>query len=334
MVEEFYGKISRSGSNLSDSLEDKLTGDFFGTLRYMEFCDGLQPILCGALRKSEKQQAESKAAIQLIENRSKRRTKNRGKGKNMMPYTENILQDSGVILACEDESIFSALARYYSHMEKCEPLLGMPVRQFSSESEQEDDTSIATEAVSLPHTMLISDAQAMTLPFEILRQQDILCIYRTASEGDFVACAERLTALQEDDGGILMYFADEAAAKACMIASGLWTPMNIQLIGADRRDILPILASTKGELRWISLEHLLWEEMPAANQTVRGVQLIFRGTGEELSLYDIAKKAESVADCFRGEVDLVWQVEPWEENEILMFSAYEMHHAGVASKDV
>ena len=34
MVEEFYGKISRSGSNLSDSLEDKLTGDFFGTLRW------------------------------------------------------------------------------------------------------------------------------------------------------------------------------------------------------------------------------------------------------------------------------------------------------------
>lgn len=68
MVEEFYGKISRSGSNLSDSLEDKLTGDFFGALRYMDFCDGLQPILCGALRKSEKQQAESQDVIQLIEN--------------------------------------------------------------------------------------------------------------------------------------------------------------------------------------------------------------------------------------------------------------------------
>ena len=67
---------------------------------------------------------------------------------------------------------------------------------------------------------------------------------------------------------------------------------------------------------------------------VRGVQLIFRGTGEELSLYDIAKKVESVADCFRGEVDILWQVELCEVNEILMFSAYEMHHAGVASKDV
>ena len=68
MVEEFYGKISRSGSNLSDKLEDKLTGDFFGTFRYMDFCDGLQPILCGALRKSKKQQEEAQDAIQLLEN--------------------------------------------------------------------------------------------------------------------------------------------------------------------------------------------------------------------------------------------------------------------------
>lgn len=68
MVEEFYGKISRSGSNLSDNLEDKLTGDFFGTLRYMDFYDGLQPILCGALRKSEKHQEESQTAIQLLKN--------------------------------------------------------------------------------------------------------------------------------------------------------------------------------------------------------------------------------------------------------------------------
>ena len=68
MVEEFYGKISRSGSNLSDNLEDKLTGDFFGTLRYIDFYDGLQPILCGALRKSEKRQETSQDAIQLLKN--------------------------------------------------------------------------------------------------------------------------------------------------------------------------------------------------------------------------------------------------------------------------
>ena len=68
MVEEFYGKISRSGSNLSDNLEDKLTGGFFGTFRYIDFCDGLQSILCGALRKSEQHQGASQTAIQLIAN--------------------------------------------------------------------------------------------------------------------------------------------------------------------------------------------------------------------------------------------------------------------------
>ena len=56
MVEEFYGKVSRSGSNLTDNLEDKLTGDFFGTLRYIDFYDGLKRILIDALSKSVKSQ--------------------------------------------------------------------------------------------------------------------------------------------------------------------------------------------------------------------------------------------------------------------------------------
>jgi len=35
MISEIKGKISASGSNLTDRLEDKLTGDFFGTLQYL-----------------------------------------------------------------------------------------------------------------------------------------------------------------------------------------------------------------------------------------------------------------------------------------------------------
>lgn len=37
MIAELYGKISSTGSNLSDRLEDNLTGDFFGVLRYISF---------------------------------------------------------------------------------------------------------------------------------------------------------------------------------------------------------------------------------------------------------------------------------------------------------
>lgn len=45
LIEEFYEKISSDGSNLSDRLEDKLTGDFFGTLRYLPFEVGFKPII-------------------------------------------------------------------------------------------------------------------------------------------------------------------------------------------------------------------------------------------------------------------------------------------------
>lgn len=48
MIAELHGKISSSGSNLSDRLEDKLTGDVFGALRYLPFNMGMSQILCAA----------------------------------------------------------------------------------------------------------------------------------------------------------------------------------------------------------------------------------------------------------------------------------------------
>lgn len=45
MIADIYGKISRSGSNLSEILEDKLTGDIFGVLRYLPSEKLLLPFL-------------------------------------------------------------------------------------------------------------------------------------------------------------------------------------------------------------------------------------------------------------------------------------------------
>lgn len=45
MLAEIKGKISRNGSNLSDRLEDKLTGDFFGALRYIPFKKAMSLVL-------------------------------------------------------------------------------------------------------------------------------------------------------------------------------------------------------------------------------------------------------------------------------------------------
>ncbi len=42
---EVHGKISGSGSNVTDRLEDLLTSDLFGPLRYLPFESGLKPIL-------------------------------------------------------------------------------------------------------------------------------------------------------------------------------------------------------------------------------------------------------------------------------------------------
>ncbi|WP_156496403.1 hypothetical protein [Clostridium coskatii] len=45
MIAEIKGKISSTGSNLNDRLEDDLTGNVFGSLRYMSFNHGLKQIL-------------------------------------------------------------------------------------------------------------------------------------------------------------------------------------------------------------------------------------------------------------------------------------------------
>lgn len=48
MIAELHGKISSTGSNLHDRLEDQLTGDIFGSLRYLPYGLGIAPVLLAA----------------------------------------------------------------------------------------------------------------------------------------------------------------------------------------------------------------------------------------------------------------------------------------------
>ncbi|WP_010632471.1 hypothetical protein [Sporolactobacillus vineae] len=48
MIAEIHNKISQTNSNHSERLEDNLTGDFFGTLRYLPFERGLNYVLSTA----------------------------------------------------------------------------------------------------------------------------------------------------------------------------------------------------------------------------------------------------------------------------------------------
>lgn len=234
--------------------------------------------------------------------------------------------DRGIQLTCEDEGVFSALAHYYSHVETGESLCGMSVRLFYPEAPQEQ--SISLDAVSWWNTILLSDVQVKSLPTEVLKEQDIVCVYRTDSERNFAACAERLTALQEDGGDrcampAVLCFADADTARAYICGSGLWAPRQSQVVGATWDDVLPLLASTKGNLRCISGESLPLEELPSRNGAAQGVQLIFRGSAE-LSMFDVMEKAEAISGCFADGVNVLWQIELYDKNEVLVFIAQPM----------
>jgi hypothetical protein len=49
LLAEIHGKISSEGSNLSERLEDQLTANVFGTLRYLPFHKGIKPIFSKAV---------------------------------------------------------------------------------------------------------------------------------------------------------------------------------------------------------------------------------------------------------------------------------------------
>ena len=240
---------------------------------------------------------------------------------------ENISMDRGVRIACADERVFSTLAHYYSRVEECESLYGMSVRKFYPEVEQEHETPISVDEVSWRNTVLLSDVQVRSIPSEVLKEQDVICVYRTDSEENFAVCAERLVALQEDRGGCstpsVFCFADVDSAKAYICGSGLWASNRSQVVGAIWDDVLPLLASTKGDLRCISGESLPWEELPASDRAVQGVQLIFRGS-EDLSMIDVMEKSEAIVGCFAEGVNLLWQIEVCDKNEILVFIAQPM----------
>lgn len=241
---------------------------------------------------------------------------------------ENTTMDQGVRLTCVDAGVFSVLAHYYSRVEECESRCGMPVRLFYPEVEQEHETPISMDEVSWRNTVLLSDMQVRSIPSEVLKEQDVICVYRTDSERNFAACTERLTALQEDGSDqcarpAVLCFADADSAKAYICGSGLWAPRRSQVVGATWDDVLPLLASTKGNLQRISGETLPWEELPARNGAAQGVQLIFRGSAD-LSMFEVMEKSEAIAGCFADGVNVLWQIEVHDKNEILVFVAQPM----------
>ncbi len=55
MIAEIKGKVNRKNTNLTELGEDELTGNFFGSMRYIPFTKGLKKILKNAIRPAELQ---------------------------------------------------------------------------------------------------------------------------------------------------------------------------------------------------------------------------------------------------------------------------------------
>lgn len=53
MLAEIKGKLSKTGSNLTERLEDNLTGNFFGALRYIPFNFAMKKILMNGVYPRE-----------------------------------------------------------------------------------------------------------------------------------------------------------------------------------------------------------------------------------------------------------------------------------------
>lgn len=53
MIAEIYSKVSSTNSNLSERLEDELTGNFFGNMRYISFNKGMKHILKNCVKSVE-----------------------------------------------------------------------------------------------------------------------------------------------------------------------------------------------------------------------------------------------------------------------------------------
>ena len=153
-------------------------------------------------------------------------------------------------ITCADEWLFPPLERNYSYATECARFYGMPVRQFYKERERyegddepyviwkgaldressEDDElyDMEEDEVWLWRVLLISDSHIAAMPPEIFEQQDMLLVYRTASEGGFIESVQPLLARQTDEfyrhlnNPDIFCFDDADYAKDFVHWFGLW----------------------------------------------------------------------------------------------------------------
>ena len=232
-------------------------------------------------------------------------------------------------ITCADERLFPPLERNYSYATECARFYGMPVRQFYKERERyegddepyviwkgttdressEDDElyNLEEDEVWLWRVLLISDSHIAAIPPEIFEQQDMLLIYRTASEGEFIESVQPLLARQTDEfyrhlnNPDIFCFADADCAKDFMHWFGLWWGKSCyeDMGDLDYSHVSKTLASRDGKIQCISQAG----NLPVLDETVEGVLISF-SVDEERSLipdemlewWDVSEQEDALFD--------------------------------------
>ena len=266
-------------------------------------------------------------------------------------------------ITCADERLFPPLERNYSYATECARFYGMPVRRFYKDRERyegddepyviwkgttdressEDDElyNLEEDEVWLWRVLLISDSHIAAIPPEIFEQQDMLLIYRTASEGEFIESVQPL-ARQTDEfyrhlnNPDIFCFADADCAKDFMHWFGLWWGKSCyeDMGDLDYSHVSKTLASRDGKIQCISQAG----NLPVLDETVEGVLISFSVdeerslipdemlewwdvSAQEDELFDyISERVQEIIPCFPA-ARFIWTVRVGKKCEEVVFIA-------------
>ena len=270
-------------------------------------------------------------------------------------------------ITCADEDLFPPLERNYSCATECARFYGMPVRRFYKDRERyegddepyviwngaldressEDDElyDMEEDEVWLWRVLLVSDTHIAAMPPEIFEQQDMLLVYRTASEGEFIESVQPLLARQTDEfyrhlnNPDIFCFDDADYAKDFVHWFGLWWGKSCyeDMRDLDYSKVKKTLASQDGKIRCVSEAG----KLPVQDETVEGVLISF-GVDEEhsfiademLEWWDISEQEDELFDYISEKVQemipcfptarFIWTVRAGKKCEEVVFIAREI----------
>ena len=244
-------------------------------------------------------------------------------------------------IACKHDDLLPSLREYDPHRETREIECGILVKRFCRGTEKYGEEVLAhiEDGVDTWRILLTADVSVAEIPVEMLKNQDMVLVYRTNSEEQLAECVRPLFSLQKREPGeavchpAVFCFANVDAAKEFIRFIGWQMLADVQVIDIDFDDVIKAFASQRGHILCISKKNLFpQEKLSAQDAEVQGVLLIFRGD-EQLSLYEVCGQAEKLCSSFHESADIIWIIIECHEQSVTALLATSLTDQGVRSRN-